>query len=92
MKFSTVEIRPCGTKRDKWEAIFVDLDGDRVNERRGPHGMGFYHYPRRMGKEKAFEELRAYMVAKHEEEISVLTKSLAKLKHLKMPNPKLHGA
>jgi len=85
MKFSTVEIRPAGVKRDKWGVSFSDMEGDRVNEGHGPHGLGFYHYPRRMGKEKAFEALRSHLVAKHEEEIAALTKSLAKLKALKMP-------
>jgi len=92
MKFNTVEIRPGGTKRDKWEVRFADLPHDRVNEGHGPHGLGFYHYPRRMGKEKAFEALRAHLVAKHEEEIAALTKSLGKLKALKMPNAELTGA
>jgi len=86
MKFGTVEIRPGGNKRDKWEVRFSDLDGDRVNECHGPHGLGFYHYPRRMGTAKAFEALRSHLVAKHEEEIAALTKSLDKLKALKMPN------
>lgn len=86
MKFSTVEIRPGGSKRDKWDVGFWDLDGDRVNEGHGPHSFGFYHYPRRMGKEKAFEALRSHLVAKHEEEIAALTKSLGGLKALKMPN------
>lgn len=86
MKFSTVEIRPGGIKRDKWEVRFTDLDGDRVDEGRGPHSVGFYHYPRRMGKAKAFEALRAHLVAKHEEEIAALTKSLDQLKALKMPD------
>ena len=84
MKFSTVEIRPSGNKRDKWEVRFSDMDGDRVNEGQGPHNLGFYHYPRRMGQAKAFETLRAHLVAAHEEKIAALTKSLGKLKALKM--------
>lgn len=92
MKFSTVEIRPGGNKRDKWEVRFADLDGDRVNEGYGPHSLGFYHYPRRMGKAKAFEALRGHLVAKHEEEIAALTKSLGKLKALKMPNAEITGS
>jgi hypothetical protein len=86
MRFSTIQIRPSGHKRDKWEVSFDDLPGDRVNEGHGPHALGFYHYPRRMGKEKAFEAMKAHLVAKHEEEIAALTKSLAKLKALKMPD------
>ena len=89
MKFSTVEIRPGG---DKWEVRFADMDGDRVNEGYGPHSFGFYHYPRRMGQAKAFEALRAHLVAKHEEEIAALTKSLGKLKALKMPNAGVQAA
>jgi hypothetical protein len=92
MKFSTVEIRPGGDKRDKWEVSFYDLDCDRVNEGHGPHDLGFYHYPRRMGQVKAFESLRDHLVAKHEDEIAALTKSLGKLKALKMPNAELKGA
>lgn len=91
MKFSTVEIRRGGSKRDKWEVSFADLYGDRVNEGHGPHSLGFYHYPRRMGRAKAFEALRAHLVAKHEEEIAALTKSLGKLKALKMPNAAVSG-
>ena len=89
MKYSTVEIRPGGSKRDKWEVRFSDLPGDRVNEGHRPQGWGFYHYPRRMGQAKAFEALRALLVAKHEEELAKLTKSLGKLKALKMPNARL---
>jgi hypothetical protein len=85
MKFSTVEIRPGG-RRGKWEVRFSEMDGDRVFESHGPHSMGFYHYPRRIGKEKAFEALRAHLVTKHEDEIAALTESLGELKALKMPS------
>lgn len=44
-----------------------------------------------MGQAKAFEALRARLVAKHEEEIAALTKSLGKLKKLKMPNAEVTG-
>jgi hypothetical protein len=86
MRFSTVEIRPSGNKRDEWEVSFSDIEGDRVNEGHGPHSLGFYHYPRYIGKERAFEALREHLVSKHEEKIAALTKSLCKLKALKMPN------
>lgn len=85
MKFSTVEIRPYGIKRDKWGVSFSDLPYDRVNEDQGPCAFGFYHYPRRMGKAKAFEALRSLLIARHEEKIAALTKSLEKLHALKMP-------
>lgn len=85
MKFSTVEIRPGGKKHDKWKVSFADIPYDRVNEGHGPHSIGFYHYPRRMGQVKAFEALRAHMVKKLEEKIAALSKSLDELKALKMP-------
>lgn len=91
MKFSTVEIRPSIAEREDWDVRFSDLDGDRVNEGIGPQSMGFYHYPRRMGRAKAFEKLRAHLVAKHEEAISSLTKSLEKLNALKAPDVGVEG-
>lgn len=85
MKYSTVEIKPSRVKRGSWQVMFSDLDGDRVKEAHAPHGLGFYHYPRRMGKEKAFEILRSHLVKKHEEEICKLVNSLASLCNLQMP-------
>jgi hypothetical protein len=92
MKFSTVQIRPSGHKRDRWEVSFSDLPFDRVDEKQGPHSLGFYHYPRKMGKEKAFEAMKAHIVKKHEEEIAALTKSLAQLMALKMPAESINKA
>ena len=85
MKFSTVEIRPHLDKNDMWGVRFSDLPGDRIDEGLGPSGLGFYHYPRRLGKKKAFEILRSHLVAKHEEKINELTRSLEKLKELESP-------
>lgn len=81
MKFSTVEIRPR-TTTGEWKVMFSDLEGDRHNEDFGPHGLGFYHYPRRMGKKKAFETLRNHLISEHAKEIEALTKSMDKLKKL----------
>jgi len=84
MKYSTVEIKPQGYKRDTWEVSFYDLDGDRVEESPGPHSLGFYHYPRKLGKEKAFNKLKSLLISKHSAEIERLTKSLKKLKELRL--------
>ena len=83
MKFSTVRIRP-NVNQDGWEYHFEDHEGDRKNEKTDPNSLGFYHYPQRIGKKKAFEKLRAHLVAKHEETIAALTKSLNSLKKLRM--------
>ncbi len=85
MKFSTVEIKPGGIDRKYWEVSFSDLDGDRVYEGQKPHSFGFFHYPRRMGKLKAFNLLKEHLVAEHVKSIKSLTDSLSKLKEL---NPK----
>ncbi len=84
MKYSTVEIKPQGYKRDTWEISFYDLDGDRIKESHGPHSLGFYHYPRKLGKEKAFNELKSFLISKHSAEIERLAKSLKKLKELEL--------
>lgn len=85
MKFSTVEIRPSRLRSGEWIIDFTYIHGDRVGDGSGPYNLGFYHYPRRMGRKKAFEALRAHMVAKCEEEIEELTKRIEGLNALKMP-------
>ena len=85
MKFSTVQIRPGGIDRDEWEVAFSDLPYDRVNEGHGPNSTGFYHYPRKLGKQAAFNTLKEHLVRKHEEEIAAMSKSLEKLRALEEP-------
>lgn len=82
MLFSTVEIRPSIAKSGEWSATFTDLEGDRNREDQGPHPLGFYHYPRSMGREKAFWILKNYMVKQYEDEIAELTNRLEKLRSL----------
>lgn len=85
MKYSTVEIRPSRCTKAKWEVSFYDLDGERKDEGHRPHWLGFYHYPRHLGKKKAFEELKELLIAKHVNEIETLSRSLERLKALQMP-------
>lgn len=85
MKYSTVEIKPSRITNDKWEVSFTDLDGERKDEGHRPHWLGFYHYPRCLGKKKAFEELKELLIAKHVNEIATLSKSLERLKVLQIP-------
>jgi hypothetical protein len=85
MKFSTVEIRPYD---GQWEATFYDLPHDRVEEISVAHALGFYHYPRKLGKAAAFEELRSVMLEAHEREIERLQKSAASLRELQNPATK----
>jgi hypothetical protein len=80
MKFSTVRIQPG---YGGWVVYFYDLKLDRRNDPTVPHPAGFYNYPCKLGKKKAFKALQARMVQAHEEEIARLTGSLNKLKELK---------
>jgi hypothetical protein len=85
LKFSTVEIKPDLLDPDKWSVSFSDLDGDRHNEGIPPSSLGFWHYPRKLGREKAFNTLKTHMIERHVKEIEMLSKSLSKLVDLKMP-------
>ena len=78
MKFSTVEIKQSNIAK-KWEVLFYDMDGDRQSGDNGPHKMGFYHYPRKKGLKKAFNELKSLLIEQHLEEIKRLQKSLKSL-------------
>ena len=82
MKYSTVEILPY--IGNKWLVNHSEMSGDRQAEKLNPSPMGFFHYPRRMGKKKAFEQLKALLIEKHEEEIKRLNKSLAALKKVEL--------
>lgn len=82
MKYSTVQIRPSPIDRNDWDVSFADLDGDRTMTAPGPHSLGFYHYPTKLGRAKAFAKLRDYLLKKHDDEIDALQKSRAKLRNL----------
>ena len=81
MFYSTVEILP---RDNEWCVYFSDLYGDRKDEDFGPHALGFYHYPRKMGKKKAFEALKKLLIQNHIKRIKDYTESLEKLYKLEM--------
>jgi hypothetical protein len=78
MKYDTVEIRPIKMS-DKWDVVFTTSNVDRVTGKGHLSAMGFFHYPRRIGKKKAFEKLKQHMIDNHKKEIELLTKSLNEL-------------
>jgi hypothetical protein len=82
MKYSKVEIKPTRFPTAQWLVSFEDIPGDRVKQKDSPHGLGFYYYPTAHGKKKAFDTLKAKIVAEHEAEIARLTASLELLKAL----------
>lgn len=81
MLYSTVEIKP---RDNEWYVCFSDLEGQRHDEGHRPHPLGFYHYPKRMGKKKAFEALKKQLISQHTKKISQFTESLEKLVALEM--------
>ena len=82
MKYSTVDIRPnySGTE---WSVSFKDLPYDRVKTDAQPHSAGFYHYPTRMGKRKAFDALKEKLMHEHRIKIQDLQRSLELLEALR---------
>lgn len=88
MKFSTVEIRPSNLYAKKFEVFFYDMDGDRYPANYGPDGLGFYHYPRKKGLKKAFNELKSLLIDGHLKEIKRLQESLESLRKLELPKTK----
>lgn len=75
MYYSTVEIRPNLNKLG-WGVSYSDMPYDREEGQGTMSGLGFYHYPRDMGQQAAFDSLKAYMVQRHKDEIAKLQKSL----------------
>jgi hypothetical protein len=84
MYFDTIEIRPKAFGKKGWEVRHSQLRFDRQPGPGSMSDLGFYHYPRRKGKKKAFEELKAHMIKRHEDEIFNLLRSLDELKKLEM--------
>jgi len=84
MHYNTVSIFPSGD--GKWGVVFIRMIKDRVKvDNPTPNALGFFHYPCRWGKQKAFIMLRDYLVKRHDEEIAALQKSRDAL--LALPDP-----
>ena len=72
-------------KNGEWNVWFQLDDTDRQSSKTTPNPLGFYYYPRKIGKTKAFNELKNYLIARHTQEIERLNKSLDKLIELEYP-------
>jgi hypothetical protein len=82
MKYDIVHIKPAlGGKG--WETYIQIDDQDRESGKTSPNGLGFYYFPRKMGKRKGFQKLKNYLIKRHKNEIKQLQKSLVELKNLK---------
>lgn len=79
MLYDTIELLPqhgFGV----WNVTHSRVPGDREPRKKYlPHGLGFFHYPRKWGVKRGFDALKAAMVKRHKDEIARLEKSLAAL-------------
>lgn len=89
MLYSSVEIKPtsCDTRKNKtgWSITYYDIPYQRENVPARPYPVGFYHYKRSLGIEKAFDELKTEMIRCRLAEIDKLTASILSLQKLKLP-------
>ena len=73
MLYDTIEIKQM--LNGEWVVLHRELPYDREKGEQRLNGtLGFFHYPREWGKEKAFEVLRDHMI---EERLKVI----AELQH-----------
>jgi hypothetical protein len=72
MKHNLVKIRPT---EDNWEISFTYI-----------HPLGFYYYPKHVGKETAFNILKDFLIENYSIEIESLLKKRESLKKLTILN------
>ncbi len=83
MLYDTVEIRL--TSNGEWEVLYRELPYDRKEGEQQLNGVfGFYHYPRKWGKKKAFEALRNQMINERLKAIAELQSQIDKLRALSL--------
>lgn len=83
MLYDTIEIKP--TLNGEWEVLHRALPHDRKKgEQQLNATLGFFHYPRKMGKEKAFRMLRDRMIEERFNVIIDLILQINKLRSLSL--------
>jgi hypothetical protein len=87
MKYSTVQISPDSANSGVWRVTFADLPHEREAGEGCPNSLGFFHYPRKLGKKAAFDKLKTTMISRHKEEIGRLTRSMKSLQKVQFPTP-----
>ena len=81
MLYDTIEIKL--TPSGEWEVLHRELPYDRKKgEQRLNGALGFFHYPRNWGKEKAFRVLRDRMIQERQKAIAELQNQIDKLRAL----------
>ena len=81
MLYDTIEIKL--TPSGEWEVLHRELPYDRKKGEQQLNGaLGFFHYPRNWGKEKAFRVLRDRMIEERIKAIADLQNQIDKLRAL----------
>lgn len=84
MLYDTIEIRP--TYEGGWRVSHRELPYDRKSDEQALNSvLGFFHYPKKMGKEKAFETLRSKMIEDRLKAIEELQSQVDELRALTAP-------
>ena len=84
MLYDTISIRPAHD--GGWEVCHAELPYDRKSGEQALNGaFGFFHYPRKWGKEKAFETLRSKMIEERLKAIAELQSQIDELRALTVP-------
>lgn len=84
MLYDTVEIKR--TLSGEWEVLHREIPYDRKKDEQHLDGaLGFFHYPREWGKEKALEVLRGQMI---EERLKVIAELQHQVDQLRALMPK----
>jgi len=82
MYYSTIEIKP---DVDKWKVSYWDIPYDRESGYPSLNaGLGFYHYSRKMGKEKAFNKLKEAMIKARFDRIAEIVEDIRDIQKLEL--------
>lgn len=84
MRYNTIEIKPSFD--GGWQVFHRELPYDRKEGEQQLNAVfGFFHYPRKWGKKKAFEALRNQMINERLKAIAELQSQIDKLRALAAP-------
>lgn len=86
MYYSCMEIKPKSFGDSGFNVSWSKTPYDREPGKGSLNaGLGFYHYPRKIGEERAFNELREAMIAVRQKHVDEMLSDIEELKKLESP-------